>query len=98
MACGISKHQLGHTSFFFFFLLEIKNNETLGTTMNVYQQIDDLEADAVFWETRAKNLRDLLSEAKSLLLSVQEQGILTITELELAGLISTIDEEVSQVG
>lgn len=66
--------------------------------MNVYQQIDDLEADAVFWETRAKNLRDLLSEAKSLLLSVQEQGILTITELELAGLISTIDEEVSQVG
>jgi len=62
--------------------------------MDVYRQIDDLEADANYWESKAKGLVNLLKETRNLLVATQNQGTLPITEVELRGLISTIDEEV----
>ena len=56
---------------------------------NVYEQIDDLEADAMYWEARARTFLDLLKEARNLLVATKTQGVLPISEL------GTIDEEIS---
>ena len=62
---------------------------------NVYQQLAELETDAIYWETRARTFLNLLTEARNLLAATKDQGTLPITELELSGLIGTIDEEIS---
>ena len=62
---------------------------------NVYQQLDELEIDAAYWESRAKTFLNLLKEARNLLVATKDQGTLPISEIELNGLIGTIDEEIS---
>ena len=64
-------------------------------SMDVYEELDTVEADARLWESKARNYEKLLLETKVVLLDALEDGILHIPADEVYGLISNIDEEIS---
>jgi hypothetical protein len=63
--------------------------------MDVYEELDTVEAEARLWESKARNYEKLLLETKVVLLDALEDGILHIPADEVYGLISNIDEEIS---
>ena len=64
-------------------------------SMDVYEELDTVEAEARLWESKARNYEKLLLETKVVLLDALEDGILHIPADEVCGLISNIDEEIS---
>ena len=64
-------------------------------SMDVYEELDTVEAEARLWESKARNYEKLLLETKVVLLGALEDGILHIPTDEVYGLISNIDEEIS---
>jgi hypothetical protein len=64
-------------------------------SMDVYEELDTVEAEARLWESKARNYEKLLLETKVVLLDALEDGILHIPADEVYGLISNIDEEIS---
>ena len=64
-------------------------------SMDVYEELDTVEAEARLWESKARNYEKLLLETKVVLLDALEDGILHIPDDEVYGLISNIDEEIS---
>ena len=64
-------------------------------SMDVYEELDTVEAEARLWESKARNYEKLLLETKVVRLDALEDGILHIPADEVYGLISNIDEEIS---
>ena len=65
------------------------------TKMDIYEELDRVEDEARLWETKARNYERLLLETKVVLLDALEDGILHTPTDEVHGLISNIDEEIS---
>ena len=63
--------------------------------MDIYEELDRLDDEARLWESKARNYEKLLLETKVVLLDALEDGILHIPADEVYGLISNIDEEIS---
>ena len=63
--------------------------------MNVYEELDTLEIDARLWENRAKNLAELLREARCVLSDLERFGSYPTTD-ELRGFIAIVDEELDR--
>ena len=63
--------------------------------MDIYEELDRVEDEARLWETKARNYERLLLETKVVLLDALEDGIIHIPVDEVTGLISNIDEEIS---
>ena len=63
--------------------------------MDIYEELDRIEDEARLWETKARNYERLLLETKVVLLDALEDGVIHIPVDEVSGLISNIDEEIS---
>ena len=63
--------------------------------MDIYEELDRVEDEARLWETKARNYERLLLETKVVLLDALEDGVIHIPVDEVSGLISNIDEEIS---
>ena len=63
--------------------------------MDIYEELDRVEDEARLWETKARSYERLLLETKVVLLGALEDGIIHIPVDEVSGLISNIDEEIS---
>ena len=63
--------------------------------MDIYEELDRVEDEARLWETKARNYERLLLETKVVLLDALEDGVIHIPVDEVTGLISNIDEEIS---
>lgn len=63
--------------------------------MDIYEELDRLDDEARLWESKARNYEKLLLETKVVLLDALEDGILHTPVDEVHGLISNIDEEIS---
>ena len=65
------------------------------TKMDIYEELDRVEDEARLWETKARNYERLLLETRVVLLDALESGIFNVPADEVHGLISNIDEEIS---
>jgi hypothetical protein len=63
--------------------------------MDIYEELDRLDDEARLWESKARNYEKLLLETKVVLLDALEDGTLHTPVDEVHGLISNIDEEIS---
>jgi hypothetical protein len=63
--------------------------------MDIYEELDRVEDEARLWETKARNYERLLLETRVVLLDALESGIFNVPADEVSGLISNIDEEIS---
>ncbi len=63
--------------------------------MDIYEELDRVEDEARLWETKARSYERLLLETKVVLLGALEDGVIHIPVDEVSGLISNIDEEIS---